>query len=221
MLCSLLKKSRFQSYFPKDPPELPKSSFPVLPPLNQPIISHTAAVLAYSFDFLSYPHRLFLPNRYLNMNSPLIGLDDRVSLRVALSYRDVLHEDDSVMLDLSGYVIGIHFEVVESVEFTLLAKFEGILQTVFLEVPQRFVRHHAIHRSTFVLQDNLFWTYLPSECIEARAKEIQGVGDDLEEWDKNFPSLHATLLALRSTKVGDFTALDPSKCRPVSKLMPK
>ena len=156
---------------------------------------------------MRYPHRLRLPYHFLDQHTPTLGLDDRVTIRVAESMDEPV-TDDSDFLILEAWVIGIHFEVIEIVEFTLLGMFDGLLQVVFLEVPQRFVERGNTLHNTMRYKRVLYWTYLPSIAIEARAKVLQSVDDDLEEWSYTYPSVHHTLMELRTRGVAYFMGVE-------------
>ena len=207
MLSSLLSRSGLGQYYPEGPPELSASLFPVDNLPVHPGFLLMASFLYHSEDMMRYPHHLCLQYHFLDQHTPTLGLDDRVTIRVAKSVYEPVTEESEFLI-LEAWVVGIHFEVIESVEFTLLGMFDGLLQVVFLEVPQRFVDRVNTLPNTMRYNRIWYWTYLPSIAIEARAKVLQSVDDDLEEWSFTYRSVHHTLMELRTRGVAHFVGVE-------------
>ena len=220
MLSSLLSRAGLRPYSSKCPPELPRSSFLTSNLQGVRAIPLHCAFRYNSQDISRYPHRLFLLNTFLDSKSPLVTLDDRVSIRLACTFAESLEDLSTPFTFLEGWIVGIHFEVEHFVEYTMLAMFQGVLQVVFLEVPQRFVEQNVLYANTMLVEDVWFWTYLPSEAIEARAKVLQHVEDDLRDWSPTFLSVQNLLLLLRSACVADFVAVDLRSFKSVSPFSP-
>ena len=208
MFSTLLAKSGLRQIDVDGPPELPYANFMLRDLCLFRTITSVAAFRYFSPDTTKFPHRLFLLNQFLDSHSPRLTLDDRISLRVACTLSESVDDMIPTYLLLEGWIVGVHFEVDQYIEYTLLAIFQGILQVIFLEVPQRFVEQNVLYPNTMYVKNTWYWTYLPSPAIEARAKFIQNVDEDLVKWSSRSPAVHALLFLLRSTPVADFMAID-------------
>ena len=209
MLSTLLYRSGLSRQYPEGPPELDSSLFPLHDLQSGPGFLLTATFLYNSQNIFKFPHRLCLPEDFLDEKSPTLGLDDRVTIRVARSLEELIDEDPEFSV-LEAWIIGVHFEIFESVEFTLLGMFDGTLQVIFLEVPRRLVDRVNTLPNTMRYYGMWYWTYMPSIAIEARAKAIQNVGDDLEEWSYTYRTVHHCLMELRTKCVAHFVCVDPA-----------
>ncbi|KAK7686653.1 hypothetical protein QCA50_010253 [Cerrena zonata] len=204
----LLRASGLSTYFPECPPEVPGLSCPIGAPGDVQFTSLLGSYVYRSAHPLTYPHRIGLFRPY--DSNPDLGLGDKIMLRIeGIPDLEFLLNARSYLVE--GWIIGVHFETSEYVEFTLIAKFQRVLQVVFLDVPQFFVAHERSPPFTHRIDGIYHWTYLSVADVESRAREVQGITDDnILNWSVTYRSAQSNLMNLRCTSVRFFRLLDPN-----------
>ena len=112
---------------------------------------------------------------------------------------------------VDGWIVGVHFETINRVEFTVLGMYRHVLQIVFLSVPHVYVDRDRFPSINYTVNGRWHWTYISVAAVEVRAKIIQGVDDNVFSWNPGCLNAHANMTILRCTPVYIIPLIDKSR----------
>ena len=209
-----LRRARLHHAYPETPPECRNLVYPCL---GLDDVPHFVVKVEYQYRSVDpniYPHRFKL---LVDDDAPRLSVDDRVLLHdCEVGTFEMLESPESFIVD--GWIIGIHFELKDFVEYTILGMFDGVLQVVFLDVPQSHIDRRCSPPHTVFLNRQCYWTYMTPYETESRARVIQKVGGDLRDWSPTYVQVQSHLMTLRMTNVRHFPLIDMVYFPPVSDL---
>ena len=204
-----LYRSNLAQEYPVSPPEMLGLMFPTIGLAGVESKVIRCYVSYESRCSLRYSHRVHMSSYD---EGPRLSIGDRLIMAVAST------DDRKGWLTsrkLPGWIIGVHFELDTFMEFTVLSIIEGLLQVIFLSVPQKFLDRCRLPPTTICVGTRLFWTYMTPFETEARARVLQNVGPSLEHWSSSARDVQKFLFQLRMSHIGEFYGIDPEYLPPV------
>ena len=206
----LLHAAGIAGFFPSNPPQHPDVNVSV----DQATLEQTPAIVinGHLLDNSPipsrHPHQLGVYN--IATEGRLLPLDDRVSIRLP-AYQGALVMGTSEGFVVDGWIVGVHFETINRVEFTVLGMYRHVLQIVFLSVPHVYVDRDRFPSINYTVNGRWHWTYISVAAVEVRAKIIQGVDDNVFSWNPGCLNAHANMTVLRCTPVYIIPLIDKSR----------
>lgn len=201
----LLRASGLDRKYTEAPPRQHGTAYPVLGLESIESTLFHGCYIYRSVQPFHYPHRIQLCN--LHPKSRRVALNDRIWIQLAcVTTQEYL--DNSSSYTVEGWVIGVHFETCDLVEFTMVAYFQGVLQVVFVDVPQSHIDRTRCPPFTIMDSGVCYWMYMSVEEVEARARVIQAVDDDISNWSPTYRFVQEHLMRLRTSSVSLFELID-------------
>lgn len=193
----------------------PEIALGYIPELNElfppsPFIQRTELTVEFAYRTVQpflFPHRFRLYQ--VSPKTPRVSFSSRLSLQIANTFpADAIWEKESTTVE--GWVVGVHYDNAEFVEFTVVASFQRILQVVFLIIPHSFVDYSDCPQFRMRCQDTIFWTYMCTSDIAIRVDDlIYGNPGRLTDWKISYWAFAFVMNRLRCTPYTILVCHDP------------
>ncbi|KAK7685264.1 hypothetical protein QCA50_011627 [Cerrena zonata] len=202
----LLQASGLAHYYPEPPPEVPNLEYSSDNLDQVPGIIIEGEFMYRSKNPLQFPHHIGLFRPFVD--HPFIRFNDRIWLHI-VGVPDPEFIREPSLYSIRGWIIGVHFATSDFVEFVILGVFEKALQIIFLDVLNNYVDKTRCPPLLYTLGNIQYWSYMSIDNIEARAKVVQNVDDDLTKWSRTYRIIQANLMRLRCTPSRIVIFIDP------------
>lgn len=179
---------------------------------NPSLVQHrflNVEVVYRSTTPFDYPHRYRLVGS-LPEDNPF-RFTDRVMLSPSGQEQAPSHQYPFFYCT-DGWVIGVHYQLNQMVELTLIAMCEGLLQLVFLQMPIASISPEGCPKFKVLGADGKteYWFYMTTADIRQRAQlTLRAPNEDLKYWGHTYAFIERLLITLRSTPIGRHLFLDP------------